>query len=146
MDRLQSHRWNGFRRRVNYAPHTVYRHEKTCSEYIPIHPFADEPDELARLGLHPEDCIGVDAWWGIDGDATLVQAWAVSAVGHPVGLYAQMTPHDEAWCYLSAVIDAHFVTRVAFEAAMSRFVELGFPTSTLFHLTTGSGLTLLSHH
>lgn len=144
MDRLQSQRWNDFQRRIKYAPDTVYRHRADCWEYIPIHPFADDSDELVRLNLQPEDCTGVDAWWGIDGDATFFQAWAVSDAGRPVGLYARMTADDNAWCYLAAVVDAQYVTRVAFESAMSRFAELGFPSASLFHLPIGSGLTLLS--
>src|SRR5438309_1043952 len=70
-DKLRAKRWADFRRRVEHAPASVYRHRTRGWEYIPVHPFADEPAELARLGLRPEDCGGVDAWWGIDGDATL---------------------------------------------------------------------------
>ncbi|MDB5342743.1 MAG: hypothetical protein JWP89_1120 [Schlesneria sp.] len=37
-------RWKDFRRRADDAPESVYRHSVSGWEYIPIHPFADEPE------------------------------------------------------------------------------------------------------
>jgi hypothetical protein len=106
-------------------------------EYIPVHPFGDESEVLTRLGLQPEDCRSVDAWWGIDGDATLLQSGVAGALFGPAGLYAKPTLHEEGWVYLVAVFDAPFVTRAAFEAAMVRFADVGFPGGPLFRLRWG---------
>jgi hypothetical protein len=62
----------------------------------------------------------VDAWWGIEEDATLLESAVVSVAQRPPGLYAKPTPHWERWAYLVAVFDAAFVTREGFEEAMCR--------------------------
>jgi hypothetical protein len=115
----------------------VYRHRTHGWEYVPVHPFGDEPEVLARLGLRPEDCRVADAWWGIDGDATLLESGVVGALPGPARLLAKPTPHEERWVYLVAVFDAPFVTRAAFEAAMVRFAEAGFPYGSQFRLRRG---------
>jgi hypothetical protein len=60
-----------------------------------------------------------------------------SSVGKTAGLFAKPTPHRELWVYLVVVFDAPFVTREAFEAAMSRFADAGFPRDPRFHLREG---------
>jgi hypothetical protein len=135
VDGFQSKRWADFRRRADYAPASVYRHLTHGWEYIPIHPFGDELNVLAQLGLRPEDCRTADAWWGIDNDATLLESAVVSGAGGSARLFAKATPHEENWVYLEAVFDAPFVTREAFEAAMVRFAEAGFPRALKFKLS-----------
>jgi hypothetical protein len=137
VDTFQARRWADFRRRADYAPENVYRHRLHGWEYIPVHPFGDEPEVLARLGLRPEDCRTADAWWGIEGDVTLLESGVVGALAGPARLFAKPTPHEERWVYLVAVFDAPFVTRAAFEAAMVRFAEAGFPRGLLFQLCWG---------
>ena len=132
-DAKQAKRWADFRRRVDYAPANVYQHSTRGWEYIPVHPFGDELEVLAQLGLRPEDCRFADAWWGIDGDATLLQ----SEVGESGRLLVHATPHEEGWVYLRVVIAAQFVTRSAFEDAMVRFAEAGFPGAQEFQLGWG---------
>ena len=75
----------------------------------------------------------MDAWWGIDGDATLLE----SRVGDNAQLFAKPTPHRERWVYLVAVFAAPFVTRDAFEEAMCRCAEAGFPRDPIFRLRAG---------
>ena len=135
-------RWADFRKRVDYAPNEVYHHRTRGWEYIPIHPFADERETLKRLGLRPEDCRRTDGWWGIDGDATLLET---SVVGDPsmARMFAKATPHIERWVYLVATIAAPFVTRSAFEAAMERFADAGFPNGMQFQLRCGDPPTQL---
>jgi hypothetical protein len=130
---MRLRRWNDFRRRVDYAPEKVCRHRTRGWEYIPVHPFGDEPAVLERLGLRPGDCFSADAWWGIDGDATLLE----SCIGDSAALFAKPTPHWERWVYLVAVFDAPFVTREAFEQAMCRFADAGFPHDPRFQLREG---------
>ncbi|WP_425614905.1 hypothetical protein NA78x_004789 [Anatilimnocola sp. NA78] len=127
MKRLR--RWRDFRRRVDFAPNNVYRHETRGWEYIPIHPFSDEIEILSSRSIDPSECWSVDAWWGIDGDATLVESWIAERAHCPPGLYVKPVAHAEEWSYLFAVIDAPAITRLAFEAAMSRFADAGFPSS-----------------
>lgn len=115
----------------------VYRHRTRGWEYLPVHPFGDEPEVLERLGLRPEDCRTADAWWGIDDDATLIETGIVGVLPGTPRLFAKPTPYEEQWVYLVAVLDAPFVTRVAFEHAMVRFAEAGFPRSPAFRLRPG---------
>ena len=137
MDEKRAARWNNFRRRADFSPLSVYRHPTHGWEYIPIHPFGDELEPLTRLQLRPEDCQSVDAWWGIGGDATLLELRTLTAMSGPPRLYAKATDHDEQWVYLGAVLNAPFITRVAFEDAMRRFAEVGFPDAPMFRLRIG---------
>jgi hypothetical protein len=141
---LQVRRWANFQSRVRacrkYADQgelSVYRHRTHGWEYIPVHPFGDEKEVLDRLGLRPEDCRVADAWWGIDGDATLLESGVVGVLPGPARLFAKATQHEEGWVYLVAVFEAPFVTRTAFEAAMVRFAEAGFPSGPDFQLRWG---------
>jgi hypothetical protein len=121
-------RWKDFRRRATFAPDRVYRHHANGWEYIPIHPFGDELVNLARLKIQPNDCRSVDAWWGIDEDATLLESVVASqSPNRSAGLYARATTDPKRWVYLLALIEAPHITRVAFEEAMNRFVQFGFP-------------------
>jgi hypothetical protein len=140
IDPLRARRWCDFRRRIEFAPESVYLHRSGGWTYIPIHPFADEAADLARLGIAPEDCWGVDAWWGIEGDATLVQSCIARPAHRPPGLYARRTEHDQGWVYLIAVLDVPAITRESFEAALSRFASLGFPDGERFRLDRDAGL------
>ena len=137
---MRARRWEDFHRRADYAPQNVYRHRTRGWEYIPVHPFGDEPDVLERLALRPEDCRSADAWWGIDGDATLLE----SRAGNAVELFAKPTPHWERWVYLVAVFNAPFVTREAFEEAMCRFADVGFPRDPRVQLCEGDPRMLVS--
>jgi hypothetical protein len=130
---MRARRWNDFRRRADYAPQEIYRHRIRGWEYVPVHPFGDEPEVLDRLGLQPNDCRMVDAWWAIDGDATLLE----SRVGTTAELFAKATSQPEQWVYLVAIFNAPFVTREAFEEAMCRFADAGFPRDPRFQLRQG---------
>ena len=141
---LRAQRWSDFRRRADHASDHLYRHRIHSWEYIPIHPFGDESAHLARLGIRAEDCWGVDAWWGVDGDATLLQSSVVKVSQVKPGLYARKTDDEEGWLYLSVVFDLPFVTRQAFEAAMTQFVALGFPDGPLFDLRPEQGCVWLA--
>lgn len=140
IDPLRKRRWRDFRRRVEFAPASAYLHRSGGWQYLPIHPFADEAADLARLGIAPLDCWGADAWWGIEGDATLVQSCIARSAHRPPGLYARQTEHEEGWVYLMAVLDIPAVTRVSFEAVLSRFASPGFPDGDRFRLAREAGL------
>ncbi len=141
MDRsIRSRRWDNFQQRLEYAPDGVYVHQKRGWRYVPVHPFGDEPDVLARLSLKPEDCRSADLWWGIDHDATLLQATACTDRFDP-GLYARQTDNELHWTYLFVVIEGDFVTRAAVEAAMEKFSDLGFPSRRRFELLLDQNLS-----
>jgi hypothetical protein len=138
----QIKRWIDFRSRAEYSPESVYRHRTHNWEYIPVHPFGDEPEILARLNMQPEDCLQADAWWGIDEDATLLESSVIRISGGPARMFGKLSP-DNSRVYLCAVFDAPFVTRVLFEAAMVRFAEAGFPGGKLFQFRRGDPARLL---
>lgn len=137
---LRSHRWGAFLRRLESAPDSVYIHRLAGWPYLPMHPFADDTDVLSRLGMAPGDCWSADAWWGIDGDAALVQSYIARMTNRPSGLYARRMEDADGWVDLLAVIEAPSVTREAFEAVLSQFAELGFPDAEGFRLPPSAGL------
>lgn len=146
MKSLRQRRWKDFRSRADYSPASVYRHRASGWEYIPTHPFADETELLSQLNVSPEECTSVDAWWGIDEDATLLEVHCTSSptgLDAP-GLSAHGTMHDTRWIYLGATLNVPCITRPVFEAVMTRFVELGFPLAEEFQLPAGSRLVLLA--
>lgn len=143
-DALRPMRWLDFRRRADYAPELVYRHRTFGWEYVPVHPFGDEPDILARLGIRQEECLGVDAWWGVGGDATLLESFVAVVSQQKPGLYARKTEHDEGWVYLRVIFELPFVTRGAFEAAMAQYHALGFPDAALLTLRPEQGAVWLA--
>ena len=82
-------------------------------------------------------------WWGVEGDATLLQS-SISTDRFAPGLYAQRTEDERAWTYLFAVFNAECVTRAAVEEAMVEFVLLGFPTHERFSLASDQGLVQIA--
>ena len=125
-DRRRTLRHNDFLARAAFAPDDVYRHTTQGWRYIPIHPFADEDAVLRSLGLSPDACTSVDAWWEIDDDATLLQTRTASR-DDPPGLWIVPRNGEERWVHLVAVLPVSLITRPSFEAAMLRFRQAGFP-------------------
>jgi hypothetical protein len=143
-DSLRSHRWADFLRRVEFAPDSARVHRSAGWQYIPIHPFADDTDDLSRLGIAPGDCWSADAWWGIEGDAALVQSCIARMAGRLPGLYACRSVSEEGSVDLLAVLEDPYITREAFEVVLSRFAALGFPDGERFRLQPSAGLVRLS--
>jgi len=141
---LRALRWNDFRCRADYNPEAVYRHRTLGWEYIPVHPFGDELAHLARLGIEPEHCWGVDAWWSVNRDATLLETSIARVSPYRPGLYARKTEQQEGWVYLRVVFELPFITRQAFEAAMTQLTALGFPDAKLFDLQPEHGAVWLA--
>ncbi|HZS10400.1 MAG TPA: hypothetical protein VFD58_36560 [Blastocatellia bacterium] len=128
-----------FLSRVDYAPEDVYRHRQTGWQYIPVHPFADEPEVLSRLNLKPDDCWSSDAWLAVNNDATLIQSRTVKVCCEQPGLYASQNNDELHWPYLRVIVDAPCITRMILESAMTQFVLLGFPDSRLFQIKPKGG-------
>lgn len=127
-DLCRAARLADFQKRADFAPEDVYRHLTRGWRYILIHPFADEPEILARLGMVAENCTATDAWCEIDDDAMLLQIRTVSGTD-TAGLWIAPVPvrDKKCWTHRIAVLPTPFITRPAFEATMARFVAIGFP-------------------
>ncbi len=64
-------RIRGFMRRATISPADVQSHGDW--RFIAIHPFADDAETLARIGIAPADCVSADAWLCTGGDEILLQ-------------------------------------------------------------------------
>ncbi len=137
MDRQRNKRWLDFQRRAEYAPAEVYQHRIHGWKYIPLHPFADEPEVLARLGLRPEECLAADAWWAVDGDAALLECRVIGGARRSSGLIFQprQTPSPR-WLPIQGTVDSPYVTRVVFEGLMESAYRAGFPNGARFRAPT----------
>ena len=75
--RQRKFRLRSFESRAAYARDVrTYR----AWRYVTVHPFADEPELLARLSMSPDDCRSADVWWHTGTDVVLLQT---SAGGDP---------------------------------------------------------------
>jgi hypothetical protein len=94
------------------------------SEYIPIHPFADDQALLERIGWQSEKCISVDAYWRVTDDVVFLQMSTKGSSGRAVGRYARWR-EGEGGVNLSVVVDAPTISRAVFEAEMTRLLDDG---------------------
>lgn len=120
-------RLRDFAERCPTAPGGV--HECPAGRYIPIHPFADEAEDLARLAVSARDCRRVDAYWSDGTDVAFVQVGCASPDERHLrsgpGLYARMQPGDPPWVYLWATTPSEDVRRPEFERLLSALLETG---------------------
>ena len=142
-DAPRRRRWRDFQKRVIFSPGNVYRHRSHAWTYLPVHPFGDEAELLTRLGMRAEDCWSADAWWGILGDATLVESCIARRSQHSAGHYAWRAGDETGRIGLLAVLDSPYVSRTAFEASLTRFAALGFPAGQRFRLSRAAGVVKL---
>ena len=130
-----------FDRRSQRHPGGVYLHASGGDAYLPIHPFADEPELLAKLHLQPEDCRSVDAYWRAGNDVCFLQVWLSTddSLGR-CGLFARWSDSEPPMLNVVGVITAEVVTRQVFERVMSEFLRLGIPANTCFAPDIGGRL------
>jgi hypothetical protein len=134
-------RLKDFVRRAEYSPNSVYRHIERGYRYIPVHPFADETEELIDLGIDKNECWKVDAWVEVDDDACFLQVHSSNYDEYrKPGLYARIIEESESWLYLWATIEAELITRREFENIIIDFVEMGAPNKIRDQLNPGNGL------
>ena len=145
-DNEESEAINDFERRCAYAPASVYIHRDKQWRYIPIHPFADEPGVLRRLGIGPDDCRGVDAYWRTHDAVYFLQVWTqrVDTTDRKPGLYAQRPDGSPALCYLTAIVPDATVTRTHFESIMEQLHRQIEVQPTFFNLSLGAALVPIS--
>jgi hypothetical protein len=93
------------------------------SEYVTVHPFADDAPLLKRIGWHAEGCIGVDAYWKIRGDVVFLEVSTRGLSPRPAGRYARWSAHDSV--NVQVVVDAPMITRAVFEATLANLVDSG---------------------
>jgi hypothetical protein len=129
----QKIRIHDFKRRASCAPDSVYHHCNRGWSYIPVHHFADESDVPAP---------SVDCWCLLGGDAALLECQRSEHASLEPGLYARVDAESPCWPKLHAVV-TESLTREVIEAAMERFVELGFPDRLLSELRPGGTLARL---
>jgi hypothetical protein len=130
-----------FDRRCREHPGGVYVHSNGGGVYLPIHPFADEPELLAKLTVKVDDCRSVEAYWRIGDDVCFLQVWL--STDDPLGrsgLFARWSDGEPPMLNVVAVLQAQSVTRCAFEAAMSEFLRIGIPTNDRFASKLGDHL------
>lgn len=127
--------------RLREHPGGIYFHASGSGAYLPIHPFADEPELLAKHKINPDDCRSVDAYWRVGDDVCFLQVWL--SAGDPLGrsgFFARWSEGNPPMLNAVAVIKVERVTRCAFEAVMSEFLRLGIPTDTRFTADLGDCL------
>lgn len=91
-----------------------------------IHPFADDHPLLAQIGVQPEECWGVDAYWRSEDDVHLFRV--LSARGESArnaGLYASKADNDVYFLNLVGIVEQPAITRDLFEEVMARFADSG---------------------
>ena len=135
MKSYRQQRVEDFEKRAAFSPQSVYRHRIHGWRYIPVRDFAEESPEG-----HAET---VDCWCLLGSDAALLECGSSSARKMEPGLYVRVDDSSPRYAKLHVVLPAPGVTRAAAEAAMERFVELGFPDGPRFQLRPGCKLVCL---
>jgi hypothetical protein len=135
--RMRKHRQQrvqDFQRRATCAPDTVYHHRTGGWAYIPVHEFADN-------STAPAPC--VDCWCLLGSDAALLECWVSDQSSMEPGLYATADAEAPYWPKLHAILREP-LTRAVVEAAMYKFVKLGFPEALPQELRPGGPLIRLA--
>lgn len=107
------------------------------TQYIAVHPFADDMAILQKLSWPAEQCLEVDAYWLVSGDVVFVQVISsTQGEARQVGRYARWNPMNH-YVNLVAVVTATVITRPVFENELKVFLEQGILAMAL---TQGSKL------
>lgn len=137
----RARRVRDFADRKHLDPAAVIDMQTYGWEYIPIHPMANEKEELERLGLKPADCTQVDCYWNVGADVVFLQVYSRKI--RPtwnVGLYARWSRGDLPMLYLAACVEDEVITQDLMESMMVKVAKLDFDTlmSNCTNLTAGS--------
>ena len=122
-DMTQQARVDDFQARVDYSPDSVYCHRAHNWRYIPIHPFADEPEILERLEISPAACYSVDAYWEIQGDVVFLETICERVANRPAGNYIRTRTGGGNVAH--SVLTQPTITRISFEDTMKEFFMSG---------------------
>lgn len=137
-------RLRDFRRRKDYSPSSVNLHDALNHEYIPIHPFSDDEELLARLELSASECKSVDAWWNMGADVSLIGIWSrVIQKDRKVGIYASWPKGKQRNLYIMAVVDSETITRSLFEEVMEHACDLELKASEKLRKKLSDKLTYI---
>ena len=90
--------------------------------YITVHPFADEMELIARLGLAPDDCKSADVWWHTGSDIVLLQT---VAGGDPPFATTVRWCNDPPYLSIVAELSSPTTTLVELHASMDRIATIG---------------------
>ena len=96
------------------------------TEYIAVHPFADDDLLLQRLSWPAEQCFAVDAYWRVLGDVVFVQVSSSARGGwnKPIGRYVRRDSRSQ-YVDLVAIVATNTITQAVFENELSAFLEQG---------------------
>lgn len=101
------------------------------TQYLEVHPFADDASLLKRISWSSEQCLEVDAYWRALGDVVFVQVISSAQEGsRPIGRYLRYNPNSH-YVNLVAVVAEKAITRSAFENELKGFLEEGILASAL---------------
>lgn len=121
-DNMQGRRLRDFSRRKQADP-DVRQFRDT--EYVAVHPFADDLDLLARLAWPAEKCASVDAYWHALGDILFLQVCSSSLDQvRGVGTYARWDP-SATGVVLYVIVEDSTVTRGTFSKVMEYLLDSG---------------------
>src|SRR4051794_30591981 len=87
-------------RRLKLSRYGSSSHPTRGWPYIEVHPFGDDVDSLARLGIQASSCTQVDAWCALNGDGTLISCETLRDIQHfhaGPGIYACRKPDRPYW-------------------------------------------------
>lgn len=119
----QQARVEDFQFRIDYSPDSAYRHRTHGWRYVPIHPFADEPEILERLEISAADCVRVDAYWEIQSDVVFLETMCERGVNRPTGIYIRTRKEGGNVAY--GILPQPSITRTDFEDTMTALFKSG---------------------
>jgi hypothetical protein len=94
------------------------------SEYILVHPFADDHALLAQIGGSSDQCCKVDAYWRIYDDVVFLEVSSATVGSRRPGRYGRWSPSQNK-LNLQVTVEAATITRALFEAELARLVDKG---------------------
>jgi hypothetical protein len=119
-DEMRSQRLQDFKTRAGAMPLGA------GGEIVTIHPLADEPELVSRLGITPEECTSVDGYWCIGEDVVFLQLGTAKGNLREPGLYARLASYPPRHVNLVVVVDTPYITRAVLEKAARDLLHVGW--------------------
>jgi hypothetical protein len=115
-------RLKDFEKRVKIDPTNVMIDLNYNWQLIPIHPMADELELLAQLGVKPEKCREVDAYWQVNNDVFFLQVISYDPTWKNIGLYVRLNKHAVPFMInLVAIVEEPTIITSVFEQVLKQF-------------------------
>lgn len=95
------------------------------TQYIAIHPFADDVDLLAELSWSADRCLAVDAYWLVLGDVIFIQvASTEEEPQRSIGRYGRWDSNNQQ-VVLRLIVGCNTITRSVFEDELKALLVHG---------------------